>query len=255
MDGVAELGEQALRRHRRRDPLEARCERRRRRGRREPARTSQTSTPPAARPEARPHGSASPCSCEPPGQLALAVGEGQCVELDSVASVARRRSSRAPNWPAVMSSWASRVSASSRASQQRPRSSTVRLAAAAGLLISWARPAASVPEGDQGVALAHRRLDRPRRAVQAAHQVSGEREPVVDQLAKSRRVEPQHPARGRAAAGREVDAVVVPRPEATRPAARQVHPRHDDVLAPDLADQVERARRAAPTTRRRARPR
>ena len=96
-------------------------------------------------------------------------------------------------------------------------------------------------QGDQGVALPDGGLDGPGRAVQAPDQVPGEREPVVHQLAQAGCVQPQHPTGRRAAAGRHVDAVVVPCPEPARPSSGHVHPGHDDVLASHLADQVQRA--------------
>jgi hypothetical protein len=57
----------------------------------------------------------------------------------------RRRSSSTPNWAAVTSPSASRRSADSNETQAVSRALTERAAAAAGLLISCASPAASVP--------------------------------------------------------------------------------------------------------------
>ena len=88
-------------------------------------------------------------------------------------------------------------SASRRPSQARSSSSAERAAAAAGLLISWASPAASVPRVTSAVALPRGGLDRARRPVEARDEVSGHRQPVVGQLVQPLGRHPQQPARRR----------------------------------------------------------
>jgi hypothetical protein len=60
-------------------------------------------------------------------------------------SISRRSVSMAANCPAVISSWTSRPRDETSVSDAVWSASTARVAADAGLLISWARPAASVP--------------------------------------------------------------------------------------------------------------
>ena len=48
----------------------------------------------------------------------------------------------------------------------------------------------------------------------------------------------RRPARRPLPAGREIDALLIPGAESSGPAARHVHPAHDGVLRPDMADEV-----------------
>ena len=82
---------------------------------------------------------------DPRGKRLLVVGSIERVEVGrSRSQVATQRVQRGEVW-AVMSSPASRLSEASRASLASSSASTARVAAAAGLLSSWARPAARVP--------------------------------------------------------------------------------------------------------------
>jgi hypothetical protein len=169
------------------------------------------STPPAASEEARIHapGVATPCRVSQPASGDVVVGEPGEGREEGVAALAE---------------------SVDRASGRRCR--VVDLVGEAG---------GEGPEGHERVALTHGRLDGARGAVQAADEVAGQGEPVVHQLAQLRSVESQQPPWRRASTGRHVDAVVVPRPEPARPSAGHVHAGYDDVLATDLAHQVERA--------------
>ena len=98
--------------------------------------------------------------------------------------------------------------------------STARVAAAAGLLISCARPAASVPSVTRDSALARRRLDRARGAVEPLDEVAAEREPRVGQLTQHVGRHPEHPAR-RSLRDRSRDRRRArPRPGTRRPSGR-----------------------------------
>ncbi len=152
----------------------------------------------------------------------------------------RRRSSSALNCAALMSSCASRVSASSNASQRLTQLVDRPARRCRGVVDLVREAGRQRPERHQRVALPHGRLDRASGVVEPADQVPGEGEPAVDQLAQPRRVEPQHASRRGPAPRRQIDAVVVPRPEAAGPPAGHVHAGHHDVLTTDLADQVER---------------
>jgi hypothetical protein len=69
--------------------------------------------------------------------------------------------------------------------------------------------------------------------------VSGEREPGIGPLTQGLRWHPENPAAGHSWAGREVDAVLVPRAEPACPAARYVRPRDDGVIAADVTPEVD----------------
>ena len=78
---------------------------------------------------------------------------------------------------------------------------------------------------------------------------------ALDQLAQRLGRHAEHPPVRDSPAGRQVDAVLVPGPEAAGPASRHVHRADHGVLATDVADQVDRRRRGAPTRSPRAHPR
>src|SRR5437016_3355112 len=94
-------------------------------------------------------------------------------------------------------------------------------------------------QGDEGLALSGRRLDGAGRAVQPPDEVAAEREPGVGPLTQHLGRHPEHPPARASAAGREVDAVLVPGAEAARPAARHIQPADRGVLAADPAYQVD----------------
>jgi hypothetical protein len=94
-------------------------------------------------------------------------------------------------------------------------------------------------EGDQRPALTCRRLDGARGAVQPLDEVAAEREPGGGQLTEHVGRDPQHPPAGHDPPGREVHALIVPRAEPARPAAGNVHPRDQGVLAAAVAVEVD----------------
>jgi hypothetical protein len=96
-------------------------------------------------------------------------------------------------------------------------------------------------QGDKGLALARRRLDRACRLVEALDEVPTEREPGAGPLAEHAGRHPEDPAGGHAPAGGQIHTVLVPGAEPAGPAARHVHPRDHGVLAADVADEVDGA--------------
>jgi len=94
-------------------------------------------------------------------------------------------------------------------------------------------------KGDQRIALPRSRLDGPRGLVQPLDEVAAEREPGVGELAQHLGRHPEHPPGAHRSAGREIDAVLVPGAEPASPTAGCVHLPDDDVLAADVADQVD----------------
>jgi hypothetical protein len=93
-------------------------------------------------------------------------------------------------------------------------------------------------QGDQGLALSGRRLDGAGRAVQSPDEVAAEREPGVGPLTQHLGRHPENPPTHASAAGREIDAVLVPGAETPRPAARHIQPADHGLLAADAAYQV-----------------
>ena len=134
--------------------------------------------------------------------------------------------------------------------------STARVAAAAGLLISCASPAASVPERDQRLALPRGRLDACARCGRAPRSRCPPNGNQASDSSRSASAGTRSTRPGdRPAAGREVDAVLVPGPEPAGPATR---------ARPSARRRCPRGRRGgpgrwrrrpAPTRSRRARPR
>ena len=111
-----------------------------------------------------------------------------------------------------------------RGQQRRRRSPAARrppgVAAEAGLLISWASPAAERPERDQRLALARQRLHVAHRLEEALDQVDAEREPASHQLAERHGgIRNMRPSLARPA-GRQVPGSSDPRPGSRRPTPR-----------------------------------
>ena len=156
---------------------------------------------------------------EPRRQGLLVVGQRQRVRdrrrgLDLTAQRVERGELPRPR----CSSWASRRRDESSIWHAVCRASTARAAAAAGLLISCARPAASVPRVTRDSRC--RAVDSMDRAVlvQPLDEVPAEREPGVEPVTQHFGRHPEHPPGGRSPAGREIDAVLVPGAEPAGPA-------------------------------------
>ena len=116
--------------------------------------------------------------------------------------------------------------------------STDRVAAEAGLLISWASPAARVPSVTSDSRW--RALRSMRRAVSIGRASGARRTGTSPRRTRpARRRHPEDPARRHHPRRGQVDAVLVPGPEAAGPVPGVLHGRHDRVLAPDPADEVD----------------
>ena len=141
----------------------------------------------------------------------------------AVADASARSPSRATNWAAVIGRRARSPSDAISASLVVCRASTARVAAEAGLLISWARPAARVPSATSAsrwrAVLSIRRTVLARPSMKCTPKANhSDRQGL-----QIRGGHPEHPPVVRPASGRVVDAVVVPRREATGPLARRRH--------------------------------
>ena len=177
------------------------------------------------------------------------------VRPESVSLIRRRSRSTSVNCVAVMPPDASRASVSRRRSEVSRSASTARVAAAAGLLSSCARPADNVPRATsasrwRAVASIRRTvLTRPlMKCRPKGNHCSGQ----PPQLGGR---QPQHASGRLGAGGREVGAVLVPRGEPAGPLAGRRHHPHRRVLGADATQRARRSPRAGPTRCRRARPR
>ena len=200
-----------------------------------------TSTPAAASGGASASRRSTPWRVEPGGQGLLPVGDGERVDgrvdgLDLAAQrveggellggdVAARRAGRAT--PAAPCRWPR-----ARRRRGRGRGRVVDLVGEAGGERARARPAprAAAPSprcsGPSGRSPAIRWMPKGNQALRTARRA---RRPAPASI---------RPAAA-AAAGGEVDAVLVPGPEAAGPAPGHVHRRDDGVLASDAADQLD----------------
>ena len=228
--GLLDLGEQRRASTACSPPTPGRAPGRARRRARAAARSHQaTSTPAAASGGASGHVPLDAVSARATSDsVLLAVGQGQRVGAGRVgAGTSRRSASRATNCSAVISPWREpaerRPAASSQAVVEgvdRPRRRGGRVVDLVG------QPGRQRAERDQRLALPGRRTRCCGRCWKSPlDQVHAEREPVVDELAQRLGGHPQHPARPRPAAGGEVDAVLVPGPEAAGPPPGCVHAR------------------------------
>ena len=129
-----------------------------------------------------------------------------------------------------------RITAANRNSVSRP--STARLAAAAGLLISCAIPAAKRAKGDERAALPGRRLDGARGAVETSDEDAYRREPGVGPIAQHLRGDSQYSTVAGSPASCEIGSVLIPGTKTASPAARHVHPGNDGVLPANMADEI-----------------
>ena len=173
----------------------------------------------------------------------LAVGEGQRVRVRRPAARARGAARRARR--------TARPRCSSSASRPSDESSVCagRLEGVDGagrgrrrVVDLVGEPGGQRAQGDQGLALPRRRLDasaRCGRAPRSGGRRTGTRRRTA-RAAPSAGTRSTRPAVD-AAAGGEVDAVLVPGPEPAGPAAGHVHPGDDGVLAADVPDQVDGA--------------
>ena len=119
--------------------------------------------------------------------------------------------------------------------QASSSASTAREAAAAGLLTSCAKPAASVPRVTRDSRCrAVASMDRAVRYSPWMRCLPNGNQALTFS-AQHFRGHPEHPPAGRSPAGREIDAVLIPGAEPPGPAARHVHPSHDGVLRTDMA--------------------
>ena len=96
-------------------------------------------------------------------------------------------------------------------------------------------------EGDQRLALTDGRLDGSGGPEHAPDQVHRKGQPLLHQAAQLLRRHAQQPPGVDDPAGRQIDAVLVPRLEPARPAAGHVHPPDRRLLAADRAEQVDGA--------------
>ena len=152
------------------------------------ARTTPGSTPTPASVGASRHASATPCCVEPVVERLLPVGERERVDdRGRRVDLAPQRVERDEAARRVIA----RVGEVARAPTAACRSvscsaSTARVTADAGLLISWARPAAIVPSDDELLALARERVHVADGLEEAFDQVDAEREPRAHAVAERR---------------------------------------------------------------------
>ena len=221
-----------------RHPLQAGLQGRRpaARRRRGPARTARRRRPPApARSPSpgRPRGRSASRSATPRARTA----RPRSAPTTDRSSAAARRGRRTGD--AEIPSPASRCSDAKTSSLACCSAPTERTAAEAGLLISCASPAASVPRATR--ASRWRALCSMRRAVPISPRSrwTAKGNHSSPKRASSDAREPEDAARLHDPRRPHVDAVLVPRPEAAGPLAGVLHRRHDRFLVADPPDEVD----------------
>ena len=192
---------------------------------------------------------------QPARQGLLAVGDGQRIRVDRLRlDLAAQRVERDELVRGDRRRPRAGRARTAASSQRRSSASTARVAAAAGLLISCASPAARVPRATSAsrcrVTASKLRAVRNRPSMRCAP--NGNQ--ALDQSRRAGGGHPQDPAGDRRATRGEVDAVVVPGAEPAGPPAGRVHRAEHRLLAADVAHQVDPARRGAPTRSRPAAP-
>ena len=177
---------------------------------------------------------------EPLGQLLLAVGDAERVELLAAGGDAAAQRVQRDE----LLSGHRALSQPSQRAEQRLGGLVQRVDGASGRrrrVVDLVRePGREGAEGDQRLALAGLGLDAAHRVDQPRDEVDAEREPLAGHLTERLGGHAQQSARGHSPGRRHVDAVRVPGLETARPLARGAHHPELGLLVPDPADQAER---------------